>query len=66
MEEYVALLRITSPNPNKVFWKKSKKFPFRKKLPQMTNMDANVFVPITKSNVFVNIVGYIVFLSCKA
>ena len=48
MEEYAALLRITSPNPNKVFWKKSKKVPFRKKLAQMTNMDANIFVPITK------------------
>ena len=48
VEEYAALLRITSPNPNKVFWKKSKKVPFRKKLAQMMNMDANVFVPITK------------------
>ena len=48
VEEYAALLTIASPNPNKVFWKKSKKVPFRKKLAQMTNMDANVFVPMTK------------------
>ena len=48
MEEYPALLRISPPNPNKVFWKKSKKVLFRKKLAQMTNMDANVFVPITR------------------
>ena len=45
MEEYAALLRISPPNPDKVFWKKSKKVPFRKKLAQMTNTDANVFVP---------------------
>ena len=48
VEEYVALLRISPPNPNKVFWKKSKKVPFRKKLAQMMNMDANAFVPITR------------------
>ena len=48
VEEYAALLRISPPNSNKVFWKKSKKVPFRKKLAQMTNMDANVFVPITR------------------
>ena len=48
VEKYVALLRISPPNPNKVFWKKSKKVPFRKKLAQMTNMDANVFIPITR------------------
>ena len=32
VEEYVVLLRISPPNPNKVFWKKSKKVSFRKKL----------------------------------
>ena len=48
VEEYAALLRISPPNPNKVFWKESKKVPFRKKLAQMKNMDANVFVPITR------------------
>ena len=48
VEEYVALLRISPPNSNKVFWKKSKKVPFRKKLAQMTNIDASVFVPITR------------------
>ena len=48
VEEYFALLRISPLNSNKVFWKKSKKVPFKKKLAQMTNMDANVFVPITR------------------
>ena len=48
MEEYTALLRISPTNPNNVFWKKSKKVLFRKKLAQMTNMDANAFVPITR------------------
>ena len=32
VEEYVALLRISPPNLDKVFWKKSKKVSFRKKL----------------------------------
>ena len=32
VEEYVALLRISSPNADKVFWKKSKKVLFKKKL----------------------------------
>ena len=32
VEEYAALLRISPPNPDKVFWKKSKKVSFRKKL----------------------------------
>ena len=32
VEEYAALLRISPPNLNKVFWKKSNKVPFRKKL----------------------------------
>ena len=40
VEEYAALLRISPPNPYKVFWKKSKKVPFRKKLAQMMNIDA--------------------------
>ena len=48
VEEYAALLRISPPNPNKVFWKKSKKVLFKKKLVQMTNIDASVFVPITR------------------
>ena len=48
VKEYAVLLRISPPNPNKVFWKKSKKVTFRKKLAQMTNMNANVFVPITR------------------
>ena len=51
VEEYAALLRISPSNPNKVFWKKSKKVPIRKKLAQMTNMDANAFVPITRLKV---------------
>ena len=48
VEEYAALLRISPSNSDKVFWKKSKKVPFRKKLAQMMNVDASVFVPITK------------------
>ena len=48
VEEYVSLLRISPPNLDKVFWKKSKKVPFRKKLAQMMNVDTSVFVPITR------------------
>ena len=48
VEKYASLLRISPPNPNKVFWKKSKKVSFKKKLAQMMNMDENDFVPITK------------------
>ena len=44
VEKYVALLKISPLNPNKVFWKKSKKVLFRKKLAQMTNIDASVFI----------------------
>ena len=43
--------RISLPNPNKVFWKKPKKVPFKKKLAQMTGMDASVFVPMTRLKV---------------
>ena len=48
VEEYAALLRISSPNPDKIFWKKPKKVLFRKKLAQMTSMDTSVFVPMTR------------------
>ena len=48
VEEYTALLRITSPNPDKVFWKKAKKVPFRKKLAQMMNVDASLLVSVTR------------------
>ena len=48
VEEYAALLRISPPNSDKVFWKKSKKVPFKKKLTQMMNVDVSVFVPITR------------------
>ena len=48
MEEYATLLRISPLDPNKVFWKKSKKVLFRKKLAQMTNIDASALVPITR------------------
>ena len=48
VEKYDALLRISSPNSDKVFCKKSKKVPFRNKLAQMTNIDASVFVLITR------------------
>ena len=48
VEEFATLLRISPPNTDKVFWKKSKKVLFRKKLAQMMNVDASVFVPITR------------------
>ena len=48
MEEYTALLRISPPNPDKVFWKKTKKVPFRKKLAQMMNVDASLLVSVTR------------------
>ena len=48
VEEYAVLLRISPPNPNKVFLKKSEKVPFRKKLAEMMNVDASIFVPITR------------------
>ena len=48
MEEYAALLRISPSNPDKVFWKKSKKVPFKKKLAYMMNVNASVFVPMTR------------------
>ena len=48
VEEYAALLRISLPNPNKVFWKKGKKVPFRKKLAQMMNIDARFLVSTTR------------------
>ena len=48
VEEYATLLRISPPNSNKVLWKKSKKVPFKKKLAQMMNVHASVFVPMTR------------------
>ena len=48
VEENAALLRISPPNPDKIFWKKSKKVPFRKKLAKMMNVDASIFVPIIR------------------
>ena len=48
VEEYTALLRISPPNLDKVFWKKSKKVSFRKKLAQMMSIDASVFVLMTR------------------
>ena len=48
VKKYAAMLRISPPNPDNDFWKKSKKVPFRKKLVQMTNIDVSVFVPITR------------------
>ena len=48
MEEYTALLRISPPNPDKVFWKKAKKVPFRKKLAQIMNVDASLLVSVTR------------------
>ena len=48
VEEYTALLRISPPNLDKVFWKKAKKVPFRKKLAQMMNVDASLLVFVTR------------------
>ena len=48
VEEYTALLRISPPNPDKVFWMKAKKVPFRKKLAQMMNVDASLLVSVTR------------------
>ena len=48
MEEYTALLRISLPNPDKIFWKKAKKVPFIKKLAQMMNMDASLLAFVTR------------------
>ena len=48
VEEYSALLRISPPNPDKVFWKKAKKVPFRKKLAQMMNVDASLLASVTR------------------
>ena len=47
IEEYSALLRISSVDVDKVFWKKSKKVSFRKKLAQMINIDASILVSKT-------------------
>ena len=46
-EEYIALLRISPLNPDKVFWKITKKVHFRKKLAQMMNVDASLLVSVT-------------------
>ena len=48
VEEYTALLRILPPNPDKVFWKKAKKIPFRNKLAQMMNVDVSLLVSVTR------------------
>ena len=48
VEEYAALLRISPPNPDKVFWQKGKKVPFKKKLTQMMNISANSLDSKTK------------------
>ena len=48
VEEYSVLLRISSADPDRVFWKKGKKVPFKKKLAQMMNIDASVLVSKTK------------------
>ena len=39
IEEYIALLRIETPNPNKVFWKKTKRVGFVKKMSQIMGLD---------------------------
>ena len=48
MEEYAALLKISPLNPDKFFWKKAKKVPFRKKLAQMMNVDASLLAFVTR------------------
>ena len=48
VEEYTALRKISPLNSDKVFWKKAKKVPFRKKLAQMMNMNASLFVFMTR------------------
>ena len=48
VEKYAALLRISPPNPDKVVQKKSKKVSFKKKLAQMMNVDASIFIPMKK------------------
>ena len=48
VEEYSALLKISPLNPDKVFWKKAKRVPFRKKLAQMMNVDASLLVSMTR------------------
>ena len=48
VEEYLALLRISPTDLNRVFWKKAKKVLFRKKLAQMMNIDANILISKTK------------------
>ena len=42
------MLRISPINLDKVFWKKAKRVPFRKKLAQMMNIDASVLISRTK------------------
>ena len=39
IEEYTTLLQIETPNPNKVFWKKTKGVGFIKKMLQITGLD---------------------------
>ena len=45
VEEYAALLRISPPNPDKIFLGKVKESPIEKEVGKMTNVDANAFVP---------------------
>ena len=42
IEEYAALLKISPPNPDKVFWKKTKGVGFVKKMTQIMGIDAKV------------------------
>ena len=42
IEEYTSLLRIGTSNPNKVFWKKTKRVGFVKKMSQIMGIDAMV------------------------
>ena len=48
IEKYSALVKILPAHPDRVFWKKAKKVPFKKKLAQMMNIDAIVLISKTK------------------
>ena len=42
IEEYTTLLWIETSNPNKVFWKKTKRVGFDKKMSQIMGLDAMI------------------------
>ena len=48
IDEYATLLKITPPNSDKVFWKKTKNVRFRKKLVQIMNINAKIIDQVKK------------------